>query len=86
MWGGDVSDEGETIDARWEGECQACEGFGSVDDLGLCGSCSQRFERDLIRRRDWDYSVLAFGLSPDQREELRREVIREHGRSLELLA
>ncbi len=81
MW-----DDAEETDEWAEGQCQACEAFGAVYDLQLCASCSERLERDLIRNRDWDYSCLAFGLSTEQREALRREVIREHGPSLELLA
>jgi hypothetical protein len=52
MWGDDVWPEGDPNEAGSEGECQACETFGPLDDVGLCGSCSPRLERDLIRQRD----------------------------------
>lgn len=42
-------------------------------------------ERDLIRSRDWDYSVTAFGVATDQLEALRERVIRNYGAAYELL-
>ena len=44
------------------------------------------FERDLIRERDWDYSSLAFGVPKEKREALRKAVIAEYGKKLELIA
>jgi len=69
----------------WEGQCQACGLWGPVDDLMLCETCAAMVERDLIRQRDWDYSATAFGLSPDAREELRRQVVAQFGETLELI-
>jgi len=69
-----------------EAECQACDIFTRVDDIGLCEGCSAKFDRDLIRQREWDYSAMAFGVPPHKREELRAVIIREYGASLELLA
>jgi hypothetical protein len=57
-----------------------------VNDLGLCDECSGKLDRDLIRQRDWDYSVSAFGLDVAKREELRRQVIFQYGEKLELIA
>jgi hypothetical protein len=69
----------------WEGQCQACDRWGPVDDLMLCPDCTARFERDLIRRRDWDYSASAFGLPPEAHEDLRRQVIAQYGEDFELI-
>ena len=69
----------------WDGKCQACDQYGPVDDLSLCEECGSKFERDMIRRRAWDYSASAFGLPPDAREALRCQVIAEYGEGLELI-
>jgi hypothetical protein len=79
----------DDIDESWglyDGQCLACDLYGPVDDLGLCQECGTKLERDLIRQRDWDYSAAAFGLSATDREKLRRQVIRQYGRKLELIA
>lgn len=79
----------EDTDEEWEGydgQCCACDRWGQVDDLGLCEECRTKFERDLVRLRDWDYSAWAFGLSDEGREVLYREVIAQHGKKLELIA
>ncbi len=70
----------------WDGQCQACDTWGRVDDMLFCEDCATRLERDLIRQREWDYSVSAFGLSAEDREELRRQVIAQFGAALELIA
>jgi hypothetical protein len=77
----------------WQGQCQACETWGPVNDLMLCEECAAMsrlrgtmLERDLIRQRDWEYSATAFGLSPEACEELRRQVVRQFGEALELIA
>jgi hypothetical protein len=70
----------------YDGQCVACDGYGRVNDLGLCQECSDNLERDLIRERDWDRSALAFVLSDAEREKLRQQIIREHGSALELIA
>jgi hypothetical protein len=69
----------------YEGECQGCSCFGPLDDLGLCEECSAKFERDVIRQRDWDYSVLAFGVPEGEREALRQQIIKAHGERFELI-
>lgn len=68
------------------GQCVACDLWGRVNDLGLCEECADKLERDLIRKRDWDYSASAFGLSVDDREKLRRQIIARHGKAMELIA
>ena len=70
----------------YEGDCAGCEIFGRVTELGLCEGCSGKLERDLIRNRDWAYSVTAFGLTNEQREDVRRQVVRKYGKGLELIA
>jgi hypothetical protein len=71
---------------NYEGECQGCDIFGPLNDLGLCEECAGKLDRDLIRERDWDYSVSAFGVPESKREELRKEVIKHYGEKLELIA
>lgn len=70
----------------YDGICQACDALGPVDDMSLCEACAGKFERDMIRRRDWDYSALAFGTPDDRLEALRDAVIEAYGEALELLA
>ncbi len=70
----------------FEGECQACDVFGPVDDVGLCAECSPKLERDMLRQRAWDYSATAFGVPPEKYEELRAATIAEYGAALELVA
>lgn len=84
----EISPYEEDGDSPWgfEGQCQACDAWGRVDDLGLCDDCAPKFERDLIRQRAWDYSAMAFGVSPDDREKLRQQVIAQFGADLELIA
>ena len=90
----DIKDEieaelSEFDDEFWdgyEGICQACDAYGSVNDMMLCNECSGKLERDLIRQGEWDYSASAFGISKEGREELRNEVIKKYGKKLELIA
>lgn len=73
--------------SNWrEGECQDCDVWGPVNDLGLCEDCDAKLDRDLIRQRAWEYSAAAFGVPVEKREELRRQVIRQFGEKLELIA
>ena len=79
----------ENDDEPWdspEGECLGCDSYGLVNDLGLCEECAAKLERDLIRHRDWDYSVTAYDRSSEAREELHLKVIEQYGEELELLA
>jgi len=79
----------ENEDELWEspeGDCLGCDGYGLVNDLGLCEECAAKLERDLIRHRDWDYSVTAYDLSSEAREELHRKVIEQYGEAFELIA
>ena len=78
--------EDENAFGLWEGQCQACDVWTRVNDLGLCEECDARIQRDLIRARDWDYVAAAFGLDDEGREQLRTEVIRQHGAANELIA
>ncbi len=70
----------------FEAECYGCGLFGAVDGQFLCESCAAKLERDLIRQRDWDYSVEAYALSSEGRERIRRQVIAKYGKALELIA
>ena len=77
--------EDEELFGLWDGQCQACEMWGRVNDLMLCEECDARIQRDLIRARDWDYVAAAFGLDDRGRERLRAEVIRQYGAENELI-
>jgi hypothetical protein len=70
----------------YDGQCAACDLWGRVNDMGLCERCAGKLERDLIRERDWDYAASAFGLSADDREKLRRQVVEQYGEARELIA
>ena len=70
----------------YEAECQGCDIYTRVDDLGLCEACADKLDRDLIRQRDWEYSATAFVVPREKREELRAAIIREYGQDLELIA
>jgi len=69
-----------------DSQCQGCDRYLSVNDLGLCDACAAKLDRDLIRQRDWDYAASAFGLDAARREELRRQVMGQYGEKLELIA
>ena len=70
----------------YDGECQVCGLFGRVDDLLLCEECAGKRERDLIRQRDWNYSINAYGVPASKLEELRGRVVAQYGKELELIA
>jgi hypothetical protein len=70
----------------FEAECRGCDIFSRVNDLGLCEECAGKLERDLIRERNWDYTVSACGLTDSRREELRSQVVAQYGEKLELIA
>ena len=82
--GADHDDDGEF--GLYEAQCVACDSFTRVDDIGLCSTCAGKFERDMIRERQWDYSALAFGTPSDKLENLRQLVTDQHGEALELIA
>ncbi len=65
--------------------CVGCDLPFPVNDLGLCDDCAAKLDRDLIRSRDWEYSVTAFAVAPDQLETLRERVIRDYGAAYELI-
>jgi len=70
----------------YEGQCQACDEYGPVDDMSLCNDCAGKFERDLIRQRKWKYSASSFGLTKESCEKLRGDIIKRYGQKLELIA
>ncbi len=71
---------------RFEAECQTCEDFGPVGDIGLCDTCAAELDRNVIRERAWDYSATAFMVVPEKREALRAATIAKYGAALELIA
>lgn len=70
----------------WDGQCNACDTFGRVNDLGLCEDCAGKLERDMIRQNDWDHTNSGFALNDEQRQKLRSEIIKKYGPALELIA
>ena len=70
---------------RYEAECQGCDMWEPVDDMGLCDDCAGKFERDMIRKREWAYSALAFGCPEEKLEDLRKHVVKKYGKALELI-
>jgi hypothetical protein len=77
----DGNGEARTVDS-----CQGCEERASLSTMGLCPECSEKLDRDLIRKRDWEYSVTAFGVPKEKLEDLRNQIIKTHGKALELIA
>ncbi len=77
--------EDDSTDELIDTFCVACDLPLPVNDLGLCDNCFAKLERDLIRSRDWAYSVIAFSVAPDQLEALRERVIRDYGATYELI-
>lgn len=82
----DFEDDDSNSYGYYSGECQGCEIFQSLNDYGLCEACAGKLERDLIRQRDWAYSILAYGVPESKLEELRTDVIKQYGEKLELIA
>lgn len=70
----------------YEGKCAACDDIGRVDGLGLCRHCGEKLERDLLRQRDWAHSATAFGMTEQQCELARSQVVKQFGEDLELIA
>jgi hypothetical protein len=70
----------------YKSECQGCDMFLPVNDLGMCEDCAGKLDRDMIRKRDWAYSVLAFGCPKDKLEDLRNDIIKKYGNKFELIA
>jgi len=79
----DIGHNGKYND--FEGFCQSCENYAALNDLSLCTECAEKLERDLIRQREWDYSISAFALDDQEREKLRQEILREYGEAYELI-
>ena len=69
----------------YDAECQVCDIYGPVNDMLLCEECAGKLERDLIRQRDWEYSVSAFAVPPEKREAIRKQVISQYGKQFELI-
>ena len=82
----DYEDEDLDNYGSYEGTCQGCDFFKLLNDLGLCEECAGKLERDLIRQRDWAYSISAFGMSNSELEKLRKGVIEHYGEKIELLS
>ncbi len=70
----------------YEGECQGSNIFMRVNNVRLCEKCAAKLDRDLIRQRDWPYSMMAHGVPPEKIEELRSNIIRKYGENLESIA
>lgn len=82
----DIEEDIEDMFPLVEGMCNGCDLILPLNDLGLCDDCAGKLERDIIRNRDWDYSVSGFGLPESEREGLRKKIIKAYGDKLELIA
>jgi hypothetical protein len=69
--------EDDSTDEWIDTFCVGCDLPLPVNDLGLCDTC--------VAKLDWDHSITAFGVAPDQREALRERVIRDYGAAYELM-
>ena len=61
----------------YEGECQGCDVFSMLNDFGLCEECAGKYERDLIRQLDWEYSALAYACPESKREGTEKRDVRK---------
>lgn len=82
----DFEDDNSGSYGFYEGECRACDSFLPLNDIGLCEECDAKLDRDLIRQREWAYSASAFAVPESKLEDLRKEVIKQYGEELELIA
>jgi hypothetical protein len=82
----DDFDDEDDLFGDMQGVCNGCDCFLPVNDLGLCNECAAKMDRDLIRQRDWNYAVAAYGLDAGKREELRKSVIAKYGANHELIS
>ncbi len=57
-----------------------------MDDILLCEECAGKLDRDLIRQRDWAYSLNAYGVPDSKLEGLRGQVVAQYEKELELIA
>lgn len=69
----------------YDGKCQACDEYTEVDGNMLCQECAAQLERDMIRSREWSYSVNAWAMSEGEREKLRESIIEKYGEGYELI-
>lgn len=69
----------------YSGQCQACDEYTEVDGNMLCRDCAAQLERDMIRSRQWRYSVNAWALKDNDREKLRELVVEKYGENYELI-
>lgn len=80
------SDDDKLFGDGISGECQGCDNITNLNDIGLCENCAEKLDRDLIRKRDWAYSTLAFSVPSSKYEELRQHIISNYGEKLELIS
>ena len=81
------SDASEPIGFNFiQGKCYGCDIFPDLNDLMLCAECASKLDRDLLRQREWDYSITACLTPKDRRESLRNDIIKKYGNSLELIS
>lgn len=82
---GDTDWEVDDEFGDYEGSCAGCDELGRLDNLGLCRHCGDKLERDLLRKRDWAYSTTAFGMTEEQCEVARSQVLKQFGDDLEII-
>ncbi|MDU9693393.1 hypothetical protein O0Q50_19660 [Priestia aryabhattai] len=74
-------------DYQYEAECHGCFIIQPVNHIPLCKSCNNKKERDLVRTRSFDFSVLTSHLlSEEAKENVRKDIIFKYGSDLELFS
>lgn len=80
-----ANDPLEEILKDYEGNCRGCGTVANLDDMGYCESCGEKFERDMLRLRKWEFSLTASYIPQDEYESLRQDTIDQFGREFEIL-
>jgi len=70
----------------YEAECHGCFTIKKVNHIPFCESCNSKFERDLVRQGNYDFSELTAHLSSkEEKEKVRKDIISKYGAKLELV-
>ena len=70
----------------YEDHCRGCNNFSHLDDMGYCEKCGEKFERDMLRLRRWEFSLTASYIPKDEYENLRQDTIDQFGPEFEILS
>ncbi|MGF9891643.1 hypothetical protein ABEX78_23575 [Priestia megaterium] len=71
---------------QYEAKCHGCFKIEKVNHIPFCKSCNSKFERDLVRQGNYEFSELTAHLSSKEaKENVRKDIISKHGAKLELV-